>query len=225
MNNNLLLLDDGLIDNPAKRVPVCLCLDVSGSMSGEPIEQLNKGIAEFYKAINEDDSARVSAEIAIVTFESNVKVYEDFSTIETKTPPVLKTGGATSMGAGVKKALEILELRKKSYKEAGTDYFQPWLIIMSDGGPTDNEYIEAQEYVKNLESSKRLTVMPIAIGQAADMKVLNGFSSKKTAIRLQELKFREFFEWLSRSVSVVSNSKPDEVIVLDVEAIKSWGEL
>lgn len=225
MNNRNLLLDEGLIDNPAKRVPVCLCLDVSGSMSGEPIKELNRGIAEFYKAIKEDDAARVSAEIAIVTFDDTATVYDDFSTIDSKVAPTLRTGGSTSMGAGVKKALEILETRKQSYKAAGTDYFQPWLIIMSDGAPTDHEYIEAQAYVKNLESSKRLTVFPIAIGYAADMNVLSGFSSKKGAIRLQGLKFREFFEWLSQSVRTVSNSKPNEVVVLDTSAIKNWGDL
>jgi uncharacterized protein YegL len=219
------LLDDGLIENPAKRVPVCLCLDVSGSMSGEPINELNLGIAEFYKAIQDDDAARVSAEIAIVTFDDNAKVFDDFSTIEGKVVPTLSAGGATNMGAGVKKALEILEQRKRAYKAAGTDYFQPWLIIMSDGGPTDSEYIEAQNLVKNLESSKRLAVFPIAIGAAADRKVLSNFSNKKDAIKLQGLKFKEFFEWLSMSVSTVSNSKPNEVIVLDVNAIKNWGDL
>ena len=36
MNNNLLRKED-LVNNPTTRVPVCLCLDTSGSMDGDPI--------------------------------------------------------------------------------------------------------------------------------------------------------------------------------------------
>lgn len=38
-----LLSSSDLVNNPATRVPVCLCLDVSGSMHGKPIEELNEG--------------------------------------------------------------------------------------------------------------------------------------------------------------------------------------
>ena len=43
MNNDLLRMED-LVNNPTARVPVCLCLDVSGSMDGEPIRELNDGV-------------------------------------------------------------------------------------------------------------------------------------------------------------------------------------
>lgn len=43
MNNDVLRLED-LVNNPTARVPICLCLDVSGSMDGAPIQELNQGI-------------------------------------------------------------------------------------------------------------------------------------------------------------------------------------
>ena len=43
MDNNLLRRED-LVNNPTARVPVCLCLDISGSMDGDPIDELNKGV-------------------------------------------------------------------------------------------------------------------------------------------------------------------------------------
>ena len=43
MNGDLVRMED-LVNNPTARVPVCLCLDVSGSMSGEKISELNQGI-------------------------------------------------------------------------------------------------------------------------------------------------------------------------------------
>ena len=56
MNNDLLRMED-LVNNPTARVPVCLCLDVSGSMNGEPIHELNEGVRMFYNAIQEDETA------------------------------------------------------------------------------------------------------------------------------------------------------------------------
>lgn len=57
------------------------------------------------------------------------------------------------------------------------------------------------------------------------MKVLARFSPKKHPLKLQGLKFREFFSWLSKSVSKTSQSSPGESVKLDLEGIQDWGEL
>ena len=57
MDLDFLFRQEDLVQNPTARVPVCLCLDVSGSMSGAPINELNKGVAQFYEAIQNDDVA------------------------------------------------------------------------------------------------------------------------------------------------------------------------
>ena len=61
MDNNLLVRLEDLINNPTARVPVCLCLDTSGSMDGQPINELNEGVRLFYEAIREDETALYSA--------------------------------------------------------------------------------------------------------------------------------------------------------------------
>lgn len=74
-------------------------------------------------------------------------------------------------------------------------------------------------------NSRKLTVFPIGIGSYADMGTLAKFSPNRSPLKLQGLKFKEFFEWLSKSVSKTSQSTPGENIKLDVEGIKGWGEL
>ena len=61
MDNNLLVRLEDLVNNPTARVPVCLCLDTSGSMGGMPIDELNEGVRLFYEAIREDETALYSA--------------------------------------------------------------------------------------------------------------------------------------------------------------------
>ena len=50
----------------------CLCvlvLDVSGSMYGKPIEELNKGLQEFYNEISSDDTTSQRLEVSLITFK------------------------------------------------------------------------------------------------------------------------------------------------------------
>lgn len=229
MNNNMLMRMEDLVNNPTARVPVCLCLDVSGSMEGMPINELNQGVKLFYDAIKDDEVALYSAEVSIVTFGgNNANCIVDFASLELQPdPPHLTAGGMTPMGEAVNMALDLLEQRKEEYKDKGVDYYQPWLVLMTDGEPNGNagELRRAMDRTCNLVNSKKLTVFPIGIGNAADMDTLKRFSPNRSPLRLQGLKFKEFFEWLSKSVSKTSQSTPGENVKLDVEGIKGWGEL
>ena len=229
MYDDLLLRTEDLVNNPTARVPVCLCLDVSGSMDGEPVNELNRGVQLFYDAIKEDEVAMYSAEICIVTFGGSRAVcLEDFGSLEMQPdPPLLKADGMTPMGEAVNMALDLLDRRKKEYKDKGVDYYQPWMVLMTDGSPNGDprELTRAIQRTKELVVSKKLTVFPIGIGPAADMEILSQFSPERTPVRLQGVKFREFFSWLSKSVSKTSQSMPGEKIDLDLDGIMGWGTL
>ena len=229
MDKDLLLRLEDLVNNPTARVPVCLCLDTSASMSGEPIDELNMGVNMFYEAIKEDETALYSAEISIVTFGGDdAECISDFAGLELQPDaPILSAKGMTPMGEAVNMALDLLERRKQEYKDKGVDYYQPWLVLMTDGAPNGNksELSRAIERTVEAVNQKKLTVFPIGIGDDADMAVLKEFSPRRAPLKLQGLKFREFFAWLSKSVSKTSQSTPGEHIELDLEGIKGWGEL
>lgn len=228
MDNNLLVRLEDLVNNPTARVPVCLCLDTSGSMSGMPIDELNEGVRLFYDAIREDETALYSAEVSIVTFGGNAQCIVDFASLEVQpNAPTLFANGMTPMGEAVNMGLDLLEQRKEEYKDRGVDYYQPWLVLMTDGAPNgdSSELSRAINRTVELVNQKKLTVFPIGIGAEADMGVLAQFSPKRPPLKLQGLKFREFFAWLSKSVSKTSQSTPGESVKLDVEGIKGWGEL
>jgi len=220
------LRKEDLLLNPTSRVPVALCLDVSGSMTGNPINELNEGICLFFDALHGDEVAKASVEVAIVTFSDRAEINLDFQGLDRiEAPPVLTAGGTTDLGGGVNRALNVLETRKNEYKQAGIDYFQPWLVLMTDGQPTTGKHPSASTRTLDLEAQGKLVVFPIGVGSSADMNVLSMFSKKRQPLRLRCLNFPEFFEWLSKSVVKVSHSRPGENVQTDVGGIKGWAEI
>lgn len=223
-NEDLKINFDDLTENPTARVPICLVLDTSGSMGGAPIEEMNEAIAMFFSAINNDELAHDAADISLVTFGGTVNQVVGFGSIDRQTPPILVASGNTPMGQAVETALFLLDERKQHYKLAGVDYYQPWIVLMTDGGPTDS-ITNAVNSCIELESNKKLVMFPIAIGDAADVKTLAKFSALRPPLKLQGLKFKELFSWLAKSVSATSQSTPGDKVQLDVEGIKSWASI
>jgi uncharacterized protein YegL len=131
-------LDIEFAKNPEPRCPVVLLLDTSGSMSGERIDELNAGLAIFKQEVQRDTTASLRVEVAIITFDSSVNLIQDFVTIDNFSPPQLTTTGTTAMGQGIELALNEVESRKAIYKSNGIQYYQPWVFLITDGGPTDS---------------------------------------------------------------------------------------
>lgn len=193
-----------LFQNPSPRCACMLVLDTSGSMSGSPIHELNQGLQAFVEAVQEDEMSAYSVEVGVITAGGTVREELSFTTANTiREVSPLVADGITPLGAAVELALRRLEERKATYKRAGVAYYQPWLVIISDGEPTDSWQAVAQQ-TSALSQQRKLVVMPVGVSQA-NMAILGQFSSRP-AKHLAGLKFREFFEWLSASMSRVSAS-------------------
>ena len=195
------------VENPEPRCAVALVLDVSGSMGGQPIAELNAGLQEFDKDLKADPLASLRVEVGMVTFGGTVTTV-DFVTADQFHPPVLTAGGETPMGQAVQKALTMLRDRKNSYKVNGIDYYRPWLFLITDGAPTD-AWESAAAQARQEEDQKGVSVYAIGV-EGADLQTLSQFSSKRQPLKLKGLTFRELFQWLSKSLGAVALSNPGE---------------
>ena len=203
--------EEELFTNSATRLAIAVVADVSGSMTGEPIIKLNGGLNLFSKEANDDKQVARSAEVAIVTFGGIAKVELNFASVLNQKIPTLTASGSTPMGAAVNLALDILDERKKTYKKAGVEYWQPWMVLMTDGAPTDS-IDEAAARTSALVMNKKLTIFPIGVGENANLKILEEFSPKRSPLRLKGYSFKEFFEWLIKSVSEQSRQTSNETV-------------
>jgi uncharacterized protein YegL len=196
-----------------------LLLDVSGSMNGRPLDELNAGLTVFKDELAADALALKRVEVGIVTF-GPVKIETPFTSASTFYPPNLQSQGDTPMGAAIMQALNMVEDRKRDYRANGISYYRPWVFLITDGGPTDT-WQAAAAAIREGETSKKFAFFAIGV-KGADMEKLRQISVREP-LSLDGLKFRELFSWLSSSLCSVSRSTPGTEV--PIEAPKGWASV
>ena len=209
--------------NNSPRCACVLLLDTSGSMHGPPIQALSHGIGTYKEELESDDLAAQRIETAIVSFNSSVDLVQDFATIDAFTMPELTASGLTSTATAINFAIDRVEDRKEQYRKNGITYYRPWIVLITDGASTDGrqQMTAASDRIRRAEEAKQLAFFSVGV-EGANMDELDGLGTRG-AIPLQGLAFREFFQWLSGSMTRVSSSRVgDEIDLLDVS---EWARL
>ena len=191
----------------------CLCvlvLDTSGSMNADnAIGQLNQGLQTFKSQIMNDETARDRLEIALVSFNSEIKVELQPSLISEIEMPTLKASGQTQLVRAIEEAQQVIKDRKDYYKSKGLTYYRPWIVVMTDGDPYPaNQDIDgiAQKIQEDADAKKYVFFM-IGVGNEVHDDVLSKLTTSQfPAMRMDAVNFAEFFQWLSASATVVVNS-------------------
>jgi uncharacterized protein YegL len=184
-------------------------------MQGAPIAALNDGLRTLKGDLTRDPLASRRVEIAVVTFDTEVHVVQDFVTADRFEPPVLTAHGLTCMGAGIQKALDMTQARKVQYRASGIAYYRPWVFMITDGEPQgEPDYVvkQAERYIQDDEASKRVAFFAVGV-ENANMERLSQIAVR-TPVKLIGLNFAEMFVWLSASMQAVTQSKVDEQVAL-----------
>lgn len=205
----------------------CLCtlvLDTSGSMSGEPIHELNKGLQQFYAAIEEDLIAANRLEVGIITFGSAIKTIQDPALIDNFEMPTLAVAGTTRLVDAVREAMRKTEQRKEWYKETGQPYYRPIIIMITDGEPDKDQDVNGlSNEIKVAIDDKKFTFWGLGV-KGFNQEVLNHICPESApAIPLSGYKFAEFFKWLSNSIGIITKSKEGDSI--ELPPVSDWAQM
>ena len=214
------------ITNPAPRCPVVLLLDTSGSMSGAPIDELNQGVRQFLEETRNDEAASMSVELEVITFADRASRVIPFKPIaNVHAPSHFGAYGMTSMGAALRMATADLKARRGLYRRTGVSSYRPWVVLMTDGGPND-EWQDAAREMRELGERGRIQYIGIEIGRQTDHGTMcRILPANPGPVRLQGLKFKQFFRWLTDSLRSVSRSKPEQENQIQFGDVRSWADL
>ncbi len=208
--------DVEFIENPEPRCPCVLLVDTSSEMGGKAIKALNQGMIHFREELLTDDLAAKRVEVSVVAF-GPTRIESHFQNPEDFYPPKLKADGDAPLGEAIDLAIQLVGDRKETYKEAGVQYYRPWVILISDGRPTD-DWETSAELIRGLENDGSLAFWTIGT-QTADMDLLS-LISIRDPLRLDGMRFHDLFAWLGKSLQAVSYSRVDEEV--ELPSMASW---
>ncbi len=198
-----------------------LLLDTSGSMRGPKIAGLQAGLRAFLQETREDALAARRVDLSLLTFGGEVRVVADFAPVTAYAEEALnlEAAGETPMGRALELGMARLEERKAAYRAQGTDYYRPWLMLLTDGEPTDMRpgdptWERVTAALREGVAARRFAFFAVGV-DGANMELLRQICPvERPPLQLKGLAFTELFVWLSHSQRMVSASRTQDTVQL-----------
>ncbi len=193
-------------------VACCLLVDTSQSMQSDgKIDQLNEALRTFKETVCQDPLSRMRVDVCVISFDSDVNIVTPFCPIMQFVPPTLIASGVTSMGQGIRFALETVHEQVRKYHDAGVECFKPFILMITDGMPTD-DITGIENLIATREGQGRYGHLRFhAFGvKGSNMALLSRLT--KRVLVIDNNAFNEIFNWASRTMQIISHSKTSDNI-------------
>jgi uncharacterized protein YegL len=187
----------------SRRLPIYFVLDVSESMIGDNLQNLESGMGKIVKSLRADAHALETVHIGIIAFAGVARSLVPLTELMRFYAPRLPVGSGTALGAALNLLMDELDknLIKRSASQRG-DY-KPVVYLITDGRPTDD--IEKPLLRWQKDYAQRVTLVALAMGEGADKSVLERLSEHVMLFDQDHGgDFDKFVRWLSMSISVQS---------------------
>ncbi|MEZ9368440.1 VWA domain-containing protein [Shewanella sp. 10N.286.51.B2] len=199
----------------AKPLPVVLLLDVSTSMQGNSIKELNSAVKEMVEDFASAEKNEIEILVSIITFGAEVLLHTPYTSAKDIEWQDLDVSGATPMGTAFSMAKAMIEDKETTPSRA----YRPTIVLVSDGAPNDVWQQPLRELV-NEGRSQKCDRMAMAIGSDASNNVLNEFVSgteNKVFTAQDSSQIQEFFKFVTMSVTTRTQSQNANVVPKEEE--------
>lgn len=206
-----------------RRLPIFFLIDISESMVGEPIQQVEEGLATIIQALKTDPNAIETVWVSIIVFAGQPKTLVPLQEIINFYPPKFPIGSGTSLSKGLGHLM--FELRKNIVKTTAEQKgdWKPIVFLFTDGVPTDETKAAIAEWKQNWQRTANLVA--VSFGNETDTRLLNELTENILLFKNADSDaYKRFFKWVTdsiktSSVSVENNSTGFELARLDNDTI------
>lgn len=192
-----------------RRLPIYFLVDVSESMVGTPIEEVQNGMRTIIQNLRVDPYALETVFVSILAFAGKATVLSPLTELYKFYPPVFPIGGGTSLGAGLDLLMDSLdrEIHPTTHDTKGD--WKPIVFLFSDGVPTDNYLPAVQRW--NARYRKRCNLVAVSLGNDADTLILAQLTENVLVLRQTNPEsFSQFFKWVTASIKTTSMSVSEQ---------------
>jgi uncharacterized protein YegL len=206
-----------------RRLPIYFLIDISESMVGEPIQQVEEGLATIIQALKTDPHALETVYVSIIVFAGQPKTLVPLQEIVSFYPPKFPIGSGTSLSKGLGHLMYELRnnIVKTTYEVKGD--WKPIVFLFTDGVPTDDTQAAINEWKNNWQRTANL--IAVSFGSETDIKLLGELTENVLHFKNTNVQsYKEFFKWVTdsiktSSISVENNSSGFELAKLDGETL------
>ena len=191
-------------------IPIIFVIDRSGSMTHD-MPRVCAEINRLRDELAADSKTSKMVETAIVTFNDDVELYQDFRPVcEMKNVNITAEGG-TELQKGLMEAINVLRQRGHEYHECGIPVRIPFVVLVTDGYGGDVS--EVAELIKQRTNDKKMMLWTMCV-PGYDGETVARLSGGKRVFETKEgieTDYKEFFQdVIGASVKAVSGSVPGE---------------
>lgn len=205
-----------------RRLPIYFLVDVSESMVGEPIQQVQEGMKAIIQELRTDPYALETAYISVIAFAGKAQSLSPLTELYKFYPPTFPIGGGTSLGSALNFVMDDIDrtIVKTTLEKKGD--WKPIIFLFTDGTPTDNPSSAFSRWNANYRRSAN--IVAISIGNNVNTQLLGQISDNVLRLNnTDEMSFKAFFKWVTASIKAtsvsVSDTGRDEVVLAPISGI------
>ena len=195
-----------------RRLPIYFLIDVSESMVGDPIEQVQEGIVNIIKELRTDPYALETVYISIIAFAGKSQIITPLIELSNFYPPKLPIGGGTSMGKALNFLMRDIDssIQKTTMEQKGD--WKPIIFLFTDGNSTDK--VDTAFTLWNQKYKGRTNLVVITLGDNVDASVFLKITEDVLLLKNTDREsFKKFFKWVTASIKTssisINNSNDD----------------
>jgi uncharacterized protein YegL len=188
-----------------RRLPIYFLIDISESMVGEPIQQVEEGISEIIQTLKKDPNAIETVWVSIIVFAGQAKTLVPLQELITFYPPKFPVGSGTSLSKGLDHLM--IELEKNIVKTTSDKKgdWKPIVFLFTDGVPTDDTKATISAWKRDW--IRKANLIAISFGSDTDTQLLAELTETVLLFNnTNATAYKQFFKWVTDSIKTSSVS-------------------
>ncbi|MEM9757023.1 MAG: VWA domain-containing protein, partial [Pseudomonadota bacterium] len=149
-----------------RKFPIFLLVDVSESMAGDGLVQLENGMRAIVSDLMQDPHALENVWMSVIAFAGRPRTLVPLTELAEFVPPHLPIGAGTDLAAALVHLMDEIDRGVQSGTSERKGDWRPLVFLLTDGVPTTDTAAALARWRKNYAG--RVSLVAVSIGGGAD---------------------------------------------------------